>query len=402
MLEKATKILKQGMCDHCLGRQFAQLGHGYDNAHRGKILRALVAMSIDKEKFDPGVDLSNFQGFAFHHLEKKIPEKKKCTICGNVFVKIGKFASNAIKKSTDREFSTFLVGTQLSQALLEKEEMLWERIGIDNCEPLKAELNREIGKIIEKKTKAVFSEKPEVSFLIQVPSGRTSIKVNPLHIYGEYQKLVRGIPQTRWPNRKYKTSVEEIVAKPFMIVTKSKNHKFHGLGREDIDARCLGWRPFVLTLMDAKKRKIDYKKMGNKISKKVRVRKLRSSNIEEVRKIKESRIDKTYRMIIATDKEIKKSDIKKLTLIVGEIKQKTPQRVLHRRADRYRKRKVKHAKAKLLGPRKIEITIHGEAGLYVKELISGDNGRTKPSVSDILGCSAICKQLDVIKIHTKN
>ncbi len=40
------------------------------------------------------------------------------------------------------------------------------------------------------------------------------------------------------------------------------------------------------------------------------------------------------------------------------------------------------------------------SGLYIKELITGDNGRTKPSVSELLEIKAIPKDLDVLKIES--
>ena len=78
--------------------------------------------------------------------------------------------------------------------------------------------------------------------------------------------------------------------------------------------------------------------------------------------------------------------------------QHTPQRVLHRRADLRRKRSVTDVKAKLSGKDMI-LTVRGGAGLYIKELISGDSGRTRPSLSEILGKECACRELDVVKIH---
>lgn len=46
--------------------------------------------------------------------------------------------------------------------------------------------------------------------------------------------------------------------------------------------------------------------------------------------------------------------------------------------------------------------IYCDGGLYIKELISGDDGRTNPSVSSILNKNCICKELDVLKIHDNN
>jgi tRNA pseudouridine synthase 10 len=42
--------------------------------------------------------------------------------------------------------------------------------------------------------------------------------------------------------------------------------------------------------------------------------------------------------------------------------------------------------------------VHCGGGLYVKELVSGDEGRTQPSLTGLLGIQAIVTELDVIKV----
>ena len=396
--EKAKRIMQQPVCDSCLGRQFAQLLSGYTNVERGKLLRTIVAMSIDKEEASLDVDLSNFHGVSFHKLDLKSVEKKKCSVCEGILENLGKIADKVAKEARKYEFSTFLVGTKISFDLISREESLWERVGIDYCEPIKAELNRELGKLVEKRVSAGYHSRPDINFIVGLPEGVVKTELNPLFIYGEYQKLVRGIPQTKWPSKKYKTSIEEIMAKPFMLTTGGKGHKLHGLGREDIDARCLGWRPFVLEILEPKKRKINLNALVKKIGKGIKVRNLRLSDIAEVRRIKEERADKTYKAIIVCE-NVTRDDLKKLAKLVGNIKQKTPERVLHRRADKFRARQLKSLKTKFKNNRQFGIVARCEAGLYVKELISGDNGRTVPSVSSILGQTCVCKELDVMEIH---
>ena len=399
ILEKAHKILKQPVCDHCLGRQFGRLLSGYTNKERGSIIRLVAAMSIDKEQ-KPGLDMSNFSCYRFNILETKKEKEKKCSVCAGLFTQLDKWADKVVKASKKYEFNTFVIGTKLSHEILMKEEDLWERVGIDYCEPIKAEINREVGKLVEKKIKAVCNIKtPDIIFLLDLSSGKIITEVNPLLIYGEYQKLVRGIPQTKWPSGKYKTSVEQIIAKPFMTASHGTGHKFHGLGREDIDARCLAWRPFVLEIVEPRKRKVSLS-LGKKISKKVKVKGLRFSSISEVRRIKEIKVDKTYKMLVVC-KNVQKKDLKSLSALIGEIKQKTPTRVLHRRADKLRKRKVKKIKTRFINKKRFELTVRGEGGLYVKELVSSDKGRTRPSVSYILNQECVCKDLDVVKIHMK-
>jgi len=44
------------------------------------------------------------------------------------------------------------------------------------------------------------------------------------------------------------------------------------------------------------------------------------------------------------------------------------------------------------------LTLETESGTYIKELVSGDNGRTKPNLSDLIGIPCIVTELDVIEI----
>lgn len=84
---------------------------------------------------------------------------------------------------------------------------------------------------------------------------------------------------------------------------------------------------------------------------------------------------------------------------MGVIDQRTPRRVLKPRADRVRRRRVCTLEWRQLGPREIELGVRTQAGTYIKELVGGDDGRTRPSVTEILGTAAECVELDVTAIH---
>jgi tRNA pseudouridine synthase 10 len=60
------------------------------------------------------------------------------------------------------------------------------------------------------------------------------------------------------------------------------------------------------------------------------------------------------------------------------IKQQTPLRVLHRRADLIREKYIYEVKVKKVSLKRAELEIRCQGGLYVKELVSGDEGRTTP------------------------
>lgn len=416
--QKFVEALKEPICDNCLGRSVANLLSGTTNDQRGKVIRSYVAFLLDSgEKLD--VHMPNFHGTKFRNLKTKIGKPGKCSVCQNFFLeKIDEVAKKAAGKLKNLEISNFLVGSVPSDEMQNAEEKLWERISVEHVERVKSEMNREIGKRVEKIIGKKFDSKnPDAVILVDLKRNEIVLRLKSLYISGGYQKLVRGIPQTRWictncggkgcveckgEGKRYKTSVQEIIGKPAQKMASGKDHAFHGSGREDVDARCLDWRPFVIEVTKPEKRKIDLRKLEKQINKsgKVKVKSLKFSDKDYVAKIKSDKNDKTYSAEVEFEKNVDRKLLKKIKSLSGSrISQRTPTRVKHRRADILRKRKVKSVSFKTLGKRKVKIVVRGQAGLYIKELMSGDEGRTEPSVAGILGNKVKKVVLDVIKIH---
>ncbi|MBS3054891.1 MAG: tRNA pseudouridine(54/55) synthase Pus10 [Candidatus Aenigmarchaeota archaeon] len=417
-IEKAVEVLKDDyICDSCLGRQFGQLLSGLTNEERGKMIRNTIAMMVDAgEKIE--IDSKNLYGIKFRNSKIKPPKPEKCKVCKNFFPeKIDDVAEETVKKLEGIEYRTFLVGSVPSVEMSRAEEDIWQKTGIDFVEPIKSEINREVGKRLEKLTGKTFSMKnPDVTVLVDLDAEKIRTSIRSLFIFGYYSKLVRGIPQTKWlcpecggkgckvckgTGKLYKTSVQEEIEKPFVKFAKARESSFHGAGREDIDARCLAYRPFVIEIVKPKVRKLDLKKIQKLKSKKVKIKSLKFVDKEFVRKIKAAKIDKTYIAVVNFGKNVDKNKLKDLKSLEMKIEQRTPTRVAHRRADLQRKRMVKRISWRVLGKKKLELKIHSESGLYIKELITGDEGRTKPNVSDILGNKVKRILLDVVKIHSK-
>jgi tRNA pseudouridine synthase 10 len=399
MIEKARTLFEMGLCDRCVGRFFSDWLHGYTNPERGRKLREML-----KEN-----------GYEY-------PERASCFLCGDVFSNIDEKAGWVSESLKDIEFDTFLIGSRFDKDVLEKEEEIRGRLELKG-ETIKVEFNRELGKALEKITGKRFSrDNPDIEILYDTRYDDIKVQINPVYIYGRYRKLIRGIPQTRWPCRychgkgcehcnftgkMYPESVEELVAHEFMIELQGKEHAFHGMGREDIDARMLGnGRPFVLEIKEPKKRHYDPKEMEKRVNQfasgKVEVHGLRPSSKAEVRKIKASRAEKTYVVEVVFEQDVDEEKLKKaLHMLEGDIEQRTPRRVAHRRADLVRKRKALSVKLLELNGRRARIEIRGEAGLYIKELMHGDEGRTHPSLAEVLGVPCKVESLDVIEIHAK-
>ena len=113
--------------------------------------------------------------------------------------------------------------------------------------------------------------------------------------------------------------------------------------------------------------------------------------------LKSRATDKVYQARIALDRAI---PLKKLKDLVGKrfkVRQRTPSRVSSRRSDLLRERKAQVLKAEKKG-KDFLIDLKAGSGLYVKEFVSGDSGRTRPSLTELLGVPCTCKELDVLEI----
>lgn len=405
--EKRDLLLEnEDLCDHCLGRQFAKLGHGLENYERGAICREID--NIDEDSF----------------IEDNIPEdydySNSCEYCSFVFEKMDHWVKLVVDSFDRYELSTFLIGIRPPNDVLAAEDELWEEHGIEWTEPIKTELSRLIGKRIEDELGiTVDFTRPDINAVIEMDENkdRVELQVNSLLIYGQYNKYSREIPQTEWhcrncrgsgcdecdwTGKNYPTSVQEIIQKPFMRETKAIEAKFHGGGREDVDARCLGKREFVLELIEPLQRDLDLEALQEEVNEsqdKVEIFKVQPTHKDKAADIKQKHADKTYRAEVELSEDVEEKELEKLQQLVGEIVQRTPNRVEHRRADKDRYREVYSIDAEKIGEKEIELEVAAEAGTYIKELISSDEGRTEPSVAGVLGVEAECRVLDVIDIE---
>lgn len=181
---------------------------------------------------------------------------------------------------------------------------------------------------------------------------------------------------------------------------------FHGAGREDVDALMLGTgRPFVIEVEEPRRRRVDTDRLQADINAfadgAVEVEGLRLATYDMVERVKEHDAAKRYRAEVAFDADV---DADALAAAVEElegttVEQYTPNRVDHRRASITRERDVYEATAELDDARHAIVEIHGEGGLYIKELISGDEGRTEPSLAGLLGVGAEVTALDVVAVE---
>ena len=413
ILADARAVIDAGpVCDSCLGRVFADRSFGLSNAERGRGLRTAVALDEDEPY--------------------KTVDPDDCWVCEGECGQFEEWADRAIDALGDPapEFESYQVGTKTPPLIEENDELLRMDAGLDAeaGELFKSNMNREVGKRIGQRTGTdVEFGRPDVQITLDIETDRVETKLNSAFVYGRYRKIERDIPQTEWPCREchgsgykgklacdycdgtgylYPESVEQLTAPVVMDVMDGTEATFHGAGREDVDARMLGTgRPFVIEIEEPHRRRIDTERLEGDINAfadgKVEVEGLRLASYEMVERVKELDGSKTYRAFVAFEAAVTDAALQDAVekLDGATIEQYTPERVDHRRAGLTRVRDVLSASAELEDPKHAVVEIHGEGGLYIKELISGDDGRTEPSLAGLLDVAAVVTDLDVLAVE---
>lgn len=391
------------LCVHCLGRYMGDMGGGLSHRERGSIIknRGVVHPAVFSE-------------------QSEIPEMepiRDCRVCGGLFRNLDHLYEQITSHLEEYEVRTFQIGVQLDDDVEERDRNLrTDPDGdLEESDSLKDEIKRLLGRRIETEQGLnVGWERPDVLYLIKGRSVEPQIHSMP--VYGRYNKYSRQLPQTifhcrscrgrgcdecKGTGREYMSSVQERIQKPLLEQSEAEDATFHGAGREDINVRCLGQREFVVELEKPRRRSLDYNQIMKMINsdEEVDVFDLRETEKAKIAEIKQKRADKTYRAIVQAERDLQEEDLRQLALLEGMIEQDTPQRVNHRRADKTRKRMIHDVSVQKAGAHECILTITAEAGTYIKELIHGDEGRTRPSISSLLHTETRCEQLDVLDIR---
>ena len=397
-------IIKLGVCDHCLhrigGRRTKNSG-----SEGGKEIRE------DAHARDP--DIAKFGA----------PEL--CPLCEDLFDDVGNIVSRVAESVSGVQHSTMQFGIHLPKDLIQEEDRIRSRHGAPGYRPLKAAfvdaIQADLSNLLS--NVSFVKENPDLMIRVDGLTLRVDIDIRPVFLYGRYRKLSREIPQTRWPCRacrgrdegcescqgtglQYPDSVQDLIGEPIREALNAENTSFHGMGREDIDVRCLGaGRPFVLEIKNPLVREYNLEELVSMVnsnaSEKVEIDSLEWTHKKRVAKVKQHRSEKTYTIRFKTSVTQDEDEaIAAIESLSGTtLEQETPKRVSHRRAAKTRKRKVVSVDKAIVDGDEIEITLRCEAGTYIKELVHSDEGRTVPSVSGVLDCECEVLWLDVEEIH---
>jgi tRNA pseudouridine synthase 10 len=290
-------LVRIGTCDHCLGRLGGKKRYEQTIAESGAEIRASV---VQRDS----------------HLENARTEIPLCPFCENLYEEADLLADIIHDAIQPYEATRLQLGARIPKDQIAAEEELRKRLGAGGSDALKSGLVTEIARNLNDRLngKKLVNDKPQILALIDVLTLTVELDIRAHYLYGRYQKLERGIPQTRWPCRackgrgcekcegtglQYNKSVQDLIGNPLLGLFEAKEHAFHGMGREDIDVRCLGQgRPFVIEMKEPKIRTVDLDAAMNSINElaegSIKITGLRSSNRSEVVRVKDTPAEKSY------------------------------------------------------------------------------------------------------------
>ena len=329
-------LVRQGTCDACLGRVGGKRTYGQSLEDAGRGVRASV---VERDS----------------HLVNAREEEPLCPFCENLFEEVDLLADIIFEAIEPYDVSRLQLGARVPKDQVEQEEKLRKRLGAGGSDALKPSLVEEIGKRLKDRLEGVtlVNDKPDVLALIDVLTLTVELDIRAVYVYGRYRKLERGIPQTRWPCRackgrgcescnqtglQYEKSVQDLVGNPMLEIFQRTEHAFHGMGREDIDVRCLGrGRPFVLEIKEPRKRSFNAEKLAEIINEaaqgSVEVSAIRPSTRSEVVRIKDTPAEKSY-TIRFTIEPMNEAEYAVLTAPVDMTKEDVQDRSKKRRRQR--------------------------------------------------------------------
>lgn len=421
ILDDAVKILeKYPLCNHCLGRLYAKLGRGILNEVRGLSIKTILAMeyhrrmqAVEKDYCSKLKTLAKNSGEPIDALYRALcadeVSVERCFICKNILSRelYESIARRVIEVLRRYDAKSFVIGVSLDPEIKASEVEVLTTAGFKYSESIRNEVKREVGKLI--RDLGGFTPdftNPDLTAIVSL-TGDIIVIVNPIYIYGVYWKRGRNISQSTWyagEVKKYPYSIEEFFNERLKELFAAERIVIHASGREDVDARMLGTgRPLVIEVRNPIKRSVSLNELNEA---------LRGTTVEAllhektskkaVKLLKEylAKKCKVYKALVLCDRHLTDESLMELNKFFTNItvSQLTPSRILGRKKERLRRKRVHEVKTRLISGRIYEALIKAEGGLYVKELISGDRGRTDPSFTSFLKTPNTCIELDVIGV----
>ena len=355
-------LLRMGTCNPCLGRLGGKRSFQQSNEASGQEIREAISEGNQR----------------LLSIRQEIP---LCPFCENLFEEVDLLADVIADALVGYDIQKLQIGARFPKDQIEHEESIRKQYAAGGSDGLKPSL---VGLISEKLDErldgvSIVNDKPDILALIDVLTLTVTLDTRSAYIYGRYKKHERGIPQTRWPCRackgrgcakcndtgqQYPSSVQDLIGNPIIELFEGREHAFHGMGREDIDVRCLGrGRPFVLEIKEPKRWAIDYESAMRSVNERakgsIEITDVRRSNRSEVVRVKDTPAEKSYTIRFLVE-PLSQPELDVLTAPLDLTKEDVQERGRGRRKHRRRGDAKDNPKKPL---ERVEISILDEADL---------------------------------------
>lgn len=332
-----------------------------------------------------------------------------CYICRGVMEMLDQISKRILANAQEYDFDSFLIGAALPVQIYEREDAIRARLKIRGKENIKNQLTREIGIRFSKSTgKKVDYLKPDLTINLTIDkenSVELALKSSPLSLFGRYTKKTPGLPQKqdRCPQCEGRgcagceqsglsgrQSVEGVISKGLVTLTKGQAPKFSWIGSEDRESLVLGkGRPFYVRVFNPRRRNV-----------KKRIR-ITDSSVEAVLRAlpndgnsllgAQTRFTVKTRILVKCDSMVTKTDLKRLDLLSNS-------KVTFQNKSKVAVKRIYSAKARQIDGNNFSLTIEADGGLMIKQFVGGEE-YMKPNISEILKAKCDCVTFDILDVR---
>jgi tRNA pseudouridine synthase 10 len=341
-----------------------------------------------------------------------------------ILPKLGASVLSALKQY---QFQTFVVGCSVSPEIIDREDELRARRHIAGRQNIKGQISRYVGRLITSRTRRkVDHSKPDITVLLSIPSGPTTVSSRSIWISAFYRKTRRGIAQRtsfcrvcsgigcavcNYKGRNSET-IQSLVTSFFVDNLKAEGGSFIWVGNED-DQSLVGGkgRPIYVEILKPKlrpsarsKRQIPNRlALGGIILNSIQILQSKPSEIPRLEMRCKIYLKPKVGPEIETELEGIRSELTK------EFADRSVQIKLSKRGKSVRRRvqfvSLNWTDEADQGKRARSCTLEliGESGVPVRKLISGNDDEIVPNMSRILKDFVMdpLRPFDIVEINPR-
>ena len=312
------------------------------------------------------------------------------------------------------EFDSFLLGGTLPSATFDREDSIRSRFKIRGRQNIKKQFIDELRKKFKNITgKRLEHINPDITIQIiiiidnqNISSPTISVKSSPLFLAGRYVKTRLGLPQKKdkcqiclgsgcvscnYLGASSLNSVEAIIARRILEITRGENPKFSWIGSEDKNSLVLGkGRPFLLRISNPKIRslKTDLKVQENGVCAVIKQGKPQDSFKVPAHFITKTRIN------IECERHLQRRSLRKLLSVLENTE------VTFKAKSKIVSKKIYSIKLNQVNENKFDVTLIADGGLLIKQFVGGQEYH-EPNISKIIGSKCECTAFDILDVKVQ-